>query len=67
MRSSSLSIALVVVAVICFVLAVLYGLGVLQIAVSDPHAAHHYTHMILFIVLGVASLIGANFTRPKTV
>jgi len=66
-RSNSLSIGLVVVAVVCFVLAVLYGLGVLQIAVSDPHSPHHYTHMILFIVLGVAALIGANFTRPKTV
>jgi hypothetical protein len=66
-KSNSLSIALVVVAVICFVLAVLYGLGILQIAVSDPHAAHHYTHMILFIVLGLASLIAANFTRERTV
>ena len=65
MKSNALSIALVVVAVICFVLAVLYGLGVLQIAVSDPHAAHHYTHAVLFVVLGVASLIGANFTREK--
>ncbi len=67
MRSNSLSIGLVVVAVICFVLAVLYALGVLQIAVSDPKSPHHYTHMILFIVLGVAALIGANFTRQKTV
>ena len=67
MRSSSLSVGLVVVAVICFVLAVLYALGVLQVFVSDPHSAHHYTHMILFIVLGVAALIGANFTRPRTV
>ena len=67
MRSNSLSIGLVVVAVICFVLAVLYALGVLQIAVSDPNSPHHYTHMILFIVLGVAALIGANFTRRKTV
>jgi len=66
-RSNSLSIGLVVVAVVCFVLAVLYGLGVLQIAVSDPHSPHHYTHMILFIVLGVAALIGANFTRQKAV
>jgi hypothetical protein len=65
--SNSLSIGLVVVAVICFVLAVLYALGVLQIAVSDPHSPHHYTHMILFGVLGIAALIGANFTRRKAV
>ena len=67
MRSNSLSIGLVVVAAVCFVLAALYALGVLQIAVSDPKSPHHYTHMILFIVLGVAALIGANFTRQKTV
>ena len=66
MKSNTLSIALVVVAVICFVVAALYAVGVLQIAVSDPHASHHYTHTVLFAVLGVASLIGANFTRQKT-
>jgi hypothetical protein len=33
--------------------------------VSDPHATHHYTHAILFVVLGIASLIGANFARAK--
>jgi hypothetical protein len=66
-KSNALSLVLAIVAVICFVLAVLYGLGVIQIAVSDPHAAHHYTHMILFIVLGLACLIGANFTRERTV
>ena len=47
--------------------AVLYAFGILQIAVTDPKSPHHYTHMILFIVLGVAALIGANFTRQKTV
>ena len=67
MKSNTFSIGLVVVAVVCFVLAVLYGLGVLQVFVSDTHSAHHYTHMILFIVLGVAALIGANFTRQRTV
>jgi hypothetical protein len=40
---------------------------VLQIAVSDSHAAHHTTHAILFAVLAVASLIAANFAREKTV
>jgi len=35
--------------------------------VSDPNAPHHYTHAILFAVLAVASLIAANFVRPKTV
>ena len=67
MRSTALSVAFVIGAILCFVIAALYALGVLQIFVSDPHAAHHYTHTILFVVLGVASLIAANFTRPKTV
>jgi hypothetical protein len=57
----------VVLAIVFVILGVLYAFGVLQIAVTDPHAAHHYTHAILFAVLAVASLIAANFTRPKTV
>lgn len=62
-----LAVALVVLAVVFVVVAGLYYEGVLQIAVSDPHAAHHTTHAILFAVLAVASLIAANFAREKTV
>jgi hypothetical protein len=58
--------ALVVLAVVFFVVAGLYAFGVLQFMVSDPHASHHLTHAILFTVLGIASLIGANFARSKT-
>ena len=65
MKSNTLSIALVVVAIACFVIGVLYAFGVLQIAVTDTHAPHHYTHLVLFVVLGVAALIAANFTREK--
>ncbi len=57
----------VVLAVVFVVVGVLYAFGVLQIAVSDTQSAHHYTHAILFAVLAVASLIAANFVRPKTV
>ena len=57
--------ALIVLAVVFLVVAGLYALGVLQFMVSDPHASHHYTHAILFFVLAVASLIGANFARSK--
>ena len=57
--------ALVVLAVIFLVVAGLYALGVLQLMVSDTHATHHSTHAILFFVLAVASLIGANFARSK--
>jgi hypothetical protein len=58
---------LVGLAVVFFVVAILYAFGVLQILVSDSHAAHHYTHAVLFIVLAVASIVAANFARPKRV
>ncbi|HEV2217573.1 MAG TPA: hypothetical protein VGV88_08365 [Candidatus Dormibacteraeota bacterium] len=67
MRSTPLAALFVILAILFVVVAVLYAFGVLQIAVSDPHASHHYTHAILFAVLAVASLIAANFTRPRTV
>ncbi len=57
----------VVLAVVFVVVGVLYAVGVLQIAVTDTHSPHHYTHAILFAVLAVASLIAANFVRPRTV
>ena len=65
-QSAPLSILMVVLAVVFAVLAVLYALGAIQVLVSDPHASHHYTHTILFGVLAIASLIAANFTRPRT-
>jgi len=66
-KSMPIAALFVVLAVVFVVVAVLYAFGVLQIAVSDPNAPHHYTHAILFAVLAVASLIAANFVRPKTV
>lgn len=66
-RSTSLAVGLAVLGVVFIVVAVLYAFGVLQIFVSDPHSPHHYTHMILFLVLAVASFVAANFARPKTV
>jgi hypothetical protein len=56
---------LVALAVVFLIVAVLYAFGVIQIAVSDPHASHHYTHAVLFVALAVASLVAANFARPK--
>ena len=67
MKSNSLAVALVILAVAFVLIAGLYYEGVLQILVSDPHAAHHTTHAVLFIVLAVASLVAANFTREKAV
>ena len=65
MRGNSLAAGLVVLAVLFLVVAVLYAFGVLQILVSDTHASHHYTHAVLFVGLAVASLVAANFARPK--
>jgi hypothetical protein len=64
-RSLPLSIGLVVLAVVFAILAVLYAMGAIQVLVSDPSSPHHYTHMALFGVLAIASLIAANFTRPR--
>lgn len=65
MKSTGLAIGLGVLGVVLLIIGVLYGLGVLQIAVSDPHASHHYTHLVLFTVLAVACFVAANFARPK--
>jgi len=67
MKSGSLALGLAVLGVVFLVMAALYAFGVLQIFVTDPNAPHHYTHAILFGVLAVASLIAANFARPKAV
>ena len=56
---------MVVLAVIFLVIAGLYYQGILQIAVSDTGAPHHEKHAILFGVLAIAALVGANFARPK--
>jgi hypothetical protein len=65
MKSMGLAIGLGVLGVVFLIIGMLYAFGVLQVAVSDPHAAHHYTHLILFVVLAVASFVAANFARPK--
>ena len=65
MRGNSLAAGLVALAVVFLAVAVLYAFGVLQILVSDTHASHHYTHAVLFVGLAVASLVAANFARPK--
>jgi hypothetical protein len=64
-RSAPLSILFVALAMVFVVLAVLYAVGAIQLLVTDTHSTHHYTHAILFAVLAVASLIAANFTRPR--
>jgi hypothetical protein len=65
MKGNSLAMGLVGLAVVFFIVAILYAFGMLQVLVSDSTAKHHYTHAVLFIVLAVASLVAANFARPK--
>jgi hypothetical protein len=65
MKGNSLAIGLVVLAVVFLIVGGLYYEGVIQIAVSDTHAAHHPTHAVLFTVLAIATLIAANFARSK--
>jgi len=65
LKGTPLAIALVVLALIFLVVGGLYAVGALQILVIDSHASHHYTHAVLFIGLAVASLVAANFARPK--
>ena len=66
MKSNQLAFGFVVLAVVFLVVAALYALGALQLFASST-SGPHYKHAILFVVLAVASLIAANFTRPKTV
>jgi len=65
MKSQSLAVALGVLGVIFIVIAVLYAVGVLQLFASTT-SGPHYKHAVLFAVLAVASLVAANFARPKT-
>jgi len=61
-----LPIALVVLAAICAVIGVLYGIGTIQVFTSTGQG-HHTTHLILFIILAVLCLVGANFARRRAV
>ena len=64
MKSSGFAVALGVLGVIFVIVALLYAVGVLQIATSST-SGPHYKHAVLFAVLAVASFVGANFARPK--
>jgi len=49
----------VVVALVCFVLAVLYWTGSLQLATSHP--GPHHTHAIVLALVGVLALVWLRF------
>jgi len=63
-KSSGFAVVLGVLGVIFVIVALLYAVGVLQIATSST-SGPHYKHAVLFAVLAVASFVGANFARPK--
>jgi hypothetical protein len=65
-KSNSAAVALGALGIVFIIVAVLYALGVLQLFASTT-SGPHYKHAILFAVLAVASFVGANFARPKTV
>jgi hypothetical protein len=59
-------VVLGIVGILFVVIAVLYAIGgVLPTFTSAGIAGPHYKHAILFVVLAVASFVGANFARPK--
>ena len=66
MKSNSFAAALGILGIVFVIVAVLYALGVLQLFASTT-SGPHYKHAILFAVLVVASLVGANFARVKAV
>jgi hypothetical protein len=65
-KSNSVAVGLGVLGVVFIIVAILYALGVLQLFASTT-SGPHYKHAVLFAVLAVASFVGANFARPKTV
>ena len=68
MRSNAVAVVLGVLGVLFVVIAVLYAIGgILPTFTSSGVEGPHYKHAILFVVLAVASFVGANFARPKTV
>jgi hypothetical protein len=46
-------------AVVFFIVAILYATGILQIGAHDP--GPHYKHAVLFAILGVLSLVWMRF------
>lgn len=52
----ALAIAL---AIVCFLLAILYWMGTLQVGASTP--GPHHKHAVLFAVLGILALIWFRF------
>lgn len=54
-------------AVVFFVLAVLYGLGVVSVFTSAGAGTPHLKHAVALAILGVLCLVGANFLRARPI
>ena len=63
MRNPTTAAALVVIALVLFVLAVLYAVGAVNMFASGP--GHHYKHAALLGILGILSLVAASFARRR--
>lgn len=63
-RSQPVALAWVGLAIICVLLAVLYGMGAVQFLTSTGHGSHP-DHAILFAVLAVGCLVLARFAWPR--
>jgi hypothetical protein len=53
----------VALAAICFVIAVLYAAGILQIGAGHP--GKHFSHAALFGALGVLALVWGRFSSAS--
>ncbi|MBV8152091.1 MAG: hypothetical protein JO101_12260 [Candidatus Eremiobacteraeota bacterium] len=49
----------VLIAIVCFILAILYWTGTLQVGAAEP--GPHHKHAVLFAVLGIIALIWFRF------
>ncbi|MBC5809296.1 MAG: hypothetical protein GIW95_00335 [Candidatus Eremiobacteraeota bacterium] len=54
----------IVLAIVCFALAVAYWTGALQFGASHP--GPHHLHAVLFAVLGVLALVWMRFAGART-
>jgi len=67
-KSNTIAVGLGILGIIFVIAAVLYIVGgILPTFTSSPAGGTHVKHAILCAVLAVASFVGANFARPRTV
>lgn len=57
-------IVALVLAIICFIIAICYAVGVIG-WFADPAHKHHISHFVLFVVLGVLALVWMRFAGER--